>query len=186
MVLRIRPILTAGRGGLTELARPVVVRGAWCSALAWGGGRAGRLRAGWASPVRTPCLHYSKHPIRSQRGGNNGQTPGEIGFPAPLFLVQVLVRLLLAPECPARANAELADNFRAFFRRQKTAARWWTPGANSGRAEASPAKTQRDTLVCSLLFRNAVIYTPVPRTGGDHEANGGPVPGDAGVGVQHG
>ncbi len=94
---------------------------------------------------RTPCLHYSKHPIRSQRGGNNGQTPGEIGFRAPLFWVQVLVRLLLASECPARANAELADNFRAFCRRQKTAARRRTPGADSGRGEASPAKTPRDT-----------------------------------------
>src|SRR5579884_1694935 len=126
-------------------ARVVQGSARWGAALGWGQGVAGRPRAGWASFVRTPCLHSSKHPIRSQRGGNNGQTPGEIGFRAPLFLVQVLVRPLLAPKCPARANAELADNFRAFCRRQETAARRWTPGANSGRGEVSPAKTQRDT-----------------------------------------
>src|SRR5579885_2095594 len=126
-------------------ARVVQGSARWGAALGWGQGVAGRPRAGWASFVRTPCLHSSKHPIRSQRGGNNGQTPGEIGFRAPLFWVQVLVRPLLASECPARANAELADNFRTFCRRQKTAARRWTPGADSGRREASPAKTQRDT-----------------------------------------
>src|SRR5579885_3272662 len=126
-------------------ARVVQGSARWGAALGWGQGVAGRPRAGWASFVRTPCLHSSKHPIRSQRGGNNGQTPGEIGFRAPLFWVQVLVRLLLASECPARANAELADNFRAFFRRQKTAARRRTLRADSGRGEASPAKIPRDT-----------------------------------------
>src|SRR5579885_743324 len=125
------------------------------AALDWGQGMTGRPRAGWASPVRTPCLYSSKHPIRSQRGGNNGQTPGEIGFRAPLFWVQVLVRLLLASECPARANAELADNFRTFFRRQKTAVRRWTPGADSGRREASQPKskgTPRGTPPARLLL----------------------------------
>src|SRR5579885_1384758 len=123
--------------------------------LGAGGGREAEGRVG-RPRVRTPCLHSSKHPIRSQSGGNNGQTPGEIGFRAPLFWVQVLVRPLLASECPARANAELADNFRSFCRRQKMAARRWTPGADSGRAEASPAKIPRDTQGFGMKPRRVV------------------------------
>src|SRR5579885_3530488 len=112
------------------------------AALDWGQGMTGRPRAGWASPVRTPCLYSSKHPIRSQRGGNNGQTPGEIGFRAPLFWVQVLVRLLLAPECPARANAELACNFRAFGTGQYLLISARHLGPTAAAAKPAPPKSQ--------------------------------------------